>query len=188
MNKQKSARQKRAYELTEFPTELEAIVQKMDNETKQRQEKEPKSAEEKKPKDESDDKKDNDEDETKEKTDRNKPILPQLQVKFTKAQSYGYDKIKFSMLHSMYEVCESIVFLLLGVLPYLWDLATFVGKEKFDTENEIYISLIFMGIMTVIGTVTSLPWELVSGCVFLGSCAVFAFLLIVEKMKINQKV
>jgi len=85
-----------------------------------------------------------------------------LQVKFTKAQSYGYDKIKFSMLHSMYEVCESIVFLLLGVLPYLWDLATFVGKEKFDTENEIYVSLIFMGIMTVIGTVTSLPWELYS--------------------------
>jgi len=156
------ARQKRAYELTEFPTELEAIVQKMDNETKQRQEKEPKSAEEEKPKDESNDKKDNEEDETKEKTDRNKPILPQLQVKFTKAQSYGYDKIKFSMLHSMYEVCESIVFLLLGVLPYLWDLATFVGKEKFDTENEIYVSLIFMGIMTVIGTVTSLPWELYS--------------------------
>merc|ERR1712194_419306 len=30
------------------------------------------------------------------------------------------------------------------------------------TENGIYISLIFMGIMTVIGTVTSLPWELYS--------------------------
>lgn len=150
-------RQKRAYERTDFPKELETIVTKMDNETKQRQEQEPKSTTEEKPVE----KDDNDDTTKEEKTDRNKPILPQLQVKFTKAQSYGYDKIKFSMLHSMYEVCESIVFLLLGLMPYLWDLATSIGK-KYGVEGEIGISLIFMGIMTIIGTITSLPWELYS--------------------------
>merc|ERR1719296_295999 len=143
-------RQKRAYERTDFPKELEKIVLKMDSEIKQRQEQPPPEE------------KETSEEENKDKTDRNKPILPQLQVKFTNAQHYGYDKIKFSMWHSMYEVVESIIFLLVGLLPYLWELASKIGKEKLGVEGEIGVSLIFMGIMTVIGTITALPWELYS--------------------------
>jgi len=158
-----SLRQKRAYERTDFPKELEKIVLKMDNEMKQRQEQPKDQPESKEGEEESD------------KTDRNKPILPQLQIKFKNAQSYGYDKIKFSMWHSMYEVIESIIFLLVGLLPYLWDLATRIGKEKLGVEGEIGVSLIFMGIMTIIGTITSLPWELVS-------C-----LILEEKMRIQNK-
>ena len=128
------ARQKRAYQVTEFPKELEKTVGAIDNERKQ----EDKDTE---------------------------SLLPKLRSKFVSAQTYGLDKINFGIISSAYETFESVVFLLLGFMPYIWDLSVSVGNDYFgwtEAENEIKISLIFLAVTTVIGTITQLPFELYS--------------------------
>jgi STE24 endopeptidase len=93
-----------------------------------------------------------------------KPILPQLKAKFDNSQSYGLDKINFGMISSTYDTFETVVFLLLGFLPYMWDKAVIMGEEYFkwtERENEIKITLIFLALVTLVGTATSLPFELV---------------------------
>jgi len=154
-------RQKRAYHATEFPKELEEIVQKMDTEM-DREQKSKESEDDKKDTTNEESKKEEETDGTQPKTDRNKPILPQLRSTFQKAQAYGKDKIQFSIIHSFYEVTESVAFLLLGFLPYLWDCAEVIGKNHIPymkVESEIGVSLVFMGLVTVVGTITSLPFE-----------------------------
>lgn len=131
------ARQKVAYQATEFPAELAKTVSEIDA---------AKAA-------------------GKKEEDKAEPLLPQLQEKFVKAQAYGLDKINFGMIAGTYDTVESVFFLLLGFLPWAWDLAGQWGgqfMEWNETDNEIYISLIFLAIVTVVGTITSLPFELYS--------------------------
>lgn len=93
-----------------------------------------------------------------------KPILPQLKAKFDNSQSYGLDKINFGMISSTYDTFETVVFLLLGFLPYMWDKAVIMGEKYFgwtERENEIKITLIFLVLVTLFGRATSLPFELV---------------------------
>jgi STE24 endopeptidase len=97
--------------------------------------------------------------------EQDKLLLPQLREKFKKAQAYGLDKIQFGMVAALYDVNESCAFLLLGFLPYVWDLAVSVGNKYFGWEestDEIKMSLIFLVFVTLIGTITSLPFELYS--------------------------
>lgn len=94
-----------------------------------------------------------------------KPLLEQLKGKFEKAQGYGLDKIQFGMVASLYDVLESLAFLLLGAFPFFWDLSVRKGGDWFgwsESEDEIKMSLIFIGLVTVVGTVTSLPFGLYS--------------------------
>lgn len=134
------ARQKAAYQKTEFPKQLEATVSKIDAER----------ATDKK------DKKEGEED--------TKPLLEQLQAKFTSSQTYGLDKINFGMFASTYDTLESVFFLMLGFLPYMWDKSAEIGANLFDLtpDDEIKVSLIFLLITTIIGTITQLPFELYS--------------------------
>jgi STE24 endopeptidase len=97
--------------------------------------------------------------------DDEKLLLPQLQDKFRKAQAYGLDKIQFGMIASLYDVIESVAFLLLGFVPFVWDLSVKKGSDWFgwtEADNEIKVSLLFLSIVTVVGSVTSLPFELYS--------------------------
>ena len=121
-------------------------------------------------------KKDDDdvEDESNDDIDRTSPLLPQLRAKFTSAQSYGLDKVHFALLYSTYSTAEGVLFVLLGFLPYIWDTSCHIAKSYLnyttttddddddETNNEIKISLLFLGITTIIGLVTSLPFELYS--------------------------
>eukprot|EP00934_Nitzschia_sp_Nitz4_P001831 Nitzschia sp. Nitz4//scaffold264_size26629//19172//20688//NITZ4_008238-RA/size26629-augustus-gene-0.10-mRNA-1//-1//CDS//3329544809//1831//frame0 len=96
--------------------------------------------------------------------DKGEPLLAQLQAKFKSSQTYGLDKINFGMISSTYEVVESVVFLLIGFLPYIWDLSTSLAQSTFgwSPQEEIKISLIFLLLTTIVGTITSLPFELYS--------------------------
>jgi STE24 endopeptidase len=146
------ARQKSAYEKTTFPTELETTVSRIDSE----RERAAASAASKAKKEESS---------TTESDVDNKPLLPQLQGKFRDSQTYGLDKINFGMIASTYDTFESIVFLLVGFLPYAWDLSVKIGSEHFgwnEQDNEIKVTLIFLFLVTVVGTITSLPFEIYS--------------------------
>jgi STE24 endopeptidase len=98
-------------------------------------------------------------------TKEEKLLLPQLKDKFRKAQLYGLDKIQFGMIASLYDVIESVAFLLLGFAPFAWDFAAQKANVWFgwtETDNEIKISLLFLALVTMVGTVTSLPFELYS--------------------------
>lgn len=144
-------RQQRSYQLTEFPKQLEITVGKIDAEVKSKPISEEKEDTEKEEKSEED----------KDKPDRNAPLLPQLRSKFVKSQAYGMDKIVFGMFSEFYGTAESIVFLLLGYLPYSWDTAKDLGA-KWGVEGEIGVSLIFLLLVTLLGTITALPFELYS--------------------------
>lgn len=149
------ARQKRAYERTEFPQQLKATVAKIDTEGYKRKKKAPATDGDGKVKSEDDDEK---------KIDDDKPLLEQLQAKFTSSQTYGLDKINFGMFASTYDTFESVVFLVVGFMPYMWDQSIVVGQTYFGwtVEDEIKNSLIFLLLVTLVGTVTSLPFELYS--------------------------
>lgn len=81
-------------------------------------------------------KKEEGDDDKKSKVDRNAPILPQLQEKFSAAQSYGLDKVNFSLFSSTYSVFEGITFLLLGVS--FWADVTFVHKMCSTNTSQFY--------------------------------------------------
>jgi hypothetical protein len=154
MEKALDGRQKGSYQQTEFPKQLEQTVAKIDAQGyKQRQQQQQLTTTTTSQKDEDT------------KNDDEKPLLQQLQDKFKSSQSYGLDKINFGMIASTYDTLESIFFLLLGFLPYLWDLAVRTGHTYLGytvEQDEIKISLLFLLFITLVGTVTSLPFELYS--------------------------
>ena len=129
------ARQKATYQKTEFPKELQNTVSKIDAE----QDKDRKDGE-------------------------TKPLLEQLQAKFQSSQTYGLDKINFGMISSTYDTVESVAFLLLGFLPYVWDKSVDIGLSYFGwtADDEIKITLVFLLLTTIVGTITALPFELYS--------------------------
>ncbi len=136
------ARQKAAYQKTHFPKELQTTVSKIDSERAKEKTK--------------DDKNKNENDK--------KPLLEQLQTKFKSSQAYGLDKINFGMISSTYDTVESVIFLFVGFLPYAWDKSVSIGKSYFGwtPDDEIKITLIFLLITTIVGTITSMPFELYS--------------------------
>ena len=157
-------RQERTYKITKFPELLAETVDKIDKEKEASTKSSSAtttaaSSETKEEKDKSEEKKEGKD------VDTDKPILPQLKEKFIKAQNYGTDKIEFGMFSSVYNLFETVIFLLAGFLPYTWDISVKVGEKYFEyneTDHEIKITLIFLLITTIIGTITALPFELVS--------------------------
>jgi STE24 endopeptidase len=160
-----SLRQRSTYHKTTFPSELSSTVGNIDKESAKERAGKKKKEGEGEPKVEENGAADSNGDKKKKAVDRNAPLLPQLQEKFTAAQSYGLDKVNFSLVASTYGLIEGITFLLLGFLPYFWDYSVSLGSTYFgltEVDNEIKISLIFIGVTTAVSLVTSLPFELYS--------------------------
>ena len=164
-----NSRQRRTYLRTKFPAELQLTVSAIDEE----REKSPPSSSDSSSSssDNKDTKKSSaaaDDDaakSNKDKVDMDKPLLPQLQSKFSKAQSYGFDKINFGSIANTYDTYETVAFLLLGYFPWAWDQSCILGYmagEWTEREDEIKISIIFLIITTLVSTFTSLPFELYS--------------------------
>jgi len=145
-------RQAKAYKGTTFPKELELAVSKIDDAKKSgKGEKDGASKEEAESK--------------KAEVDKDKPILPQLRERFIKSQAYGTDKINFQMISATYNLVETLVFLLLGFMPFCWDTSISLGGRYFSwnqKEDEIKVSLIFLLLTTIVGIVIGLPFELYS--------------------------
>ena len=155
-----SLRQRSTFHRTEFPSELSTTVGSIDA----ARAKEPKRKAEGGPSAGAGEEGGGGADPTS-KVDRNAPLLPHLESKFAAAQSYGLDKVNFSLASSTYSTAEGVAFLLLGFMPYVWDRSVEFGARFFgwtERENEIGISLVFFAVTTVVGTVTGLPWELYS--------------------------
>ncbi|KAK3089887.1 hypothetical protein FSP39_007367 [Pinctada imbricata] len=79
---------------------------------------------------------------------------------FTKARLYSLDKSNFGFWSGLYSQCESTVILLLGGIPFAWNLAgKWLGRLGYDADYEILQSLTFMVITMIFSTVTSLALE-----------------------------
>ena len=91
-------------------------------------------------------------------------MLEKMTSEAPKFQAYGLDKITFGMVKGLFGFCQEHGLVLLGMLPYMWDLASgLVGRLGYDpSESEIFVSLAFAGVYTVIETVLELPWSLYS--------------------------
>lgn len=165
-------RQKKMYKVTEFPKDLEEVVKEIDE-------------------DEVNDENDENEDvheegevveddcggKKKEKNrEQRKKMLPQLLSKFSKSQHYSLDKLSFGILHDAYTIIETVVFILMGALPYTWNLSLRMTQKwypwsnrsvatldsDYESQHEIVITLVFFILTTVLGTITSLPWDIYS--------------------------
>jgi len=162
-------RQRKMYYSREFPKDLEEVVREIDRDDERSGDKLCKSE------DVSHDEVEGKNDEKKVgKKEAKKPMLPQLISKFDKSQHYSLDKLSFGILHDAYTTMETIVFILLGALPYTWDMAfnvvqqyypwsntqiaTFDSKS-YESHHEVVITLVFFAITTLLGTVSSLPWD-----------------------------
>lgn len=156
-------RQAIAYKGTKFPNELELAVSKIDAAAKKSGGSSSSGADNESKKNEKDGASKLGSD--KQKLDTNKPILPQLRDKFTKSQLYGTDKINFQMICALYNLVEAVLFVLLGFMPYLWDMSVTLGERYVSwnqKDDEIKISLIFLLLTTIVGLITGLPFEIYS--------------------------
>ena len=149
-------RQRRTYHSREFPGHVEATVRKID----EQRSKEGKKSEEanlaKQSEDATDDNKD--------KVDPDAPLLPQLKSKFLSSQSYGLDKINFGIVSACWGLAHGLCWTLIGAFPYMWDLSCQWGAKLgwTEEEDEIKISLIFLLLEVLSGTLMSLPFEIYS--------------------------
>lgn len=105
----------------------------------------------------------------------NSPALPKelssyvSDEKFVKSNSYSSDKFVFKLCESFFGFCETVLFILLGYLPYAWDLSTRVvqhfgllSSSYSDLFQEICITWVFILMLTLLDTVINLPFSLYS--------------------------
>ena len=106
----------------------------------------------------------------------NSPSLPKELIayvsaeKFEKSNSYSKDKFMFKLCESLFSFVESVLFILLGYLPYTWDLSTRVvqhfgvldASNYSDLFQEICITWVFILLLTILDTAINLPFSLYS--------------------------
>uniref|UniRef100_A0A6S8ENZ2 CAAX prenyl protease n=1 Tax=Aureoumbra lagunensis TaxID=44058 RepID=A0A6S8ENZ2_9STRA len=89
-------------------------------------------------------------------------LLEKLTEKGPKAQAYALAKSRFKFVNSSFQLILSIATTILGLSPYAWDLASGYGAKWFGgspESREIKDSLLFMGVITVFETITTLPFD-----------------------------
>lgn len=109
------------------------------------------------------------------KTAKNVPILLKDHIpaeKFSKSLLYGIDKFSFGIFESSFMLTENVALLLLGYMPYVWDLGTsialkygFVTDGNSNLRQEIIFTIMFLFLSTIHDTVISLPFSLYSNFV-----------------------
>jgi STE24 endopeptidase len=84
---------------------------------------------------------------------------------YQKSRIYGKEKLAFGILRSTFGLFEGILLLLLGFQPYLWDMSANVAGRWILPHSatplfaEMVISAIFFILLTLEGTILSLPFS-----------------------------
>ena len=98
----------------------------------------------------------------------------QFDAKFSKAQSYGLDKLNFSLIHSSYEILfDTLLLSVMGYLPYMWSVSERVYTVASahvpsrylpavrSGPEEILVSVVFFTLTALVTEVfLSTPWAL----------------------------
>ncbi|MEE6484891.1 hypothetical protein FKM82_014094 [Ascaphus truei] len=80
---------------------------------------------------------------------------------FEKSRLYQLDKSNFSFWSGLYSEAEGTLILLLGGIPFLWDVSEQVLEQAgFGPEYEITQSLVFLLLATLFSALTGLPWSI----------------------------
>lgn len=92
-------------------------------------------------------------------------LLAKLKEKAPASQAYALEKSRFKFYSSTWGLVKGLAFVLLGAMPYFWDVADATGAEWFPgtaDAREIKVSLLFYGLWEVVDTVLNLPWAIYS--------------------------
>lgn len=75
-----------------------------------------------------------------------------MESKFAASQSYGLDKSRFHFIVSAFDLVEGLASILLGWMPWLWDVSEgLVTKWGYgEWEGDIPTSLVFLGLGLII--------------------------------------
>ncbi|XP_053563176.1 CAAX prenyl protease 1 homolog [Bombina bombina] len=80
---------------------------------------------------------------------------------FKKSRLYQLDKSTFSFWSGLYSEAEGTLILVLGGIPFLWNVSAHIlDQAGFGPEYEIIQSLMFLLLATLFSALTGLPWSL----------------------------
>ena len=80
---------------------------------------------------------------------------------FEKARLYSLDKSTFNFVSEFFGLFN-LAYFLFQLYPKIWEYSGKLGMKYFQSKTEITQSLIYLGLMVLIGKVQSLPFELYS--------------------------
>lgn len=83
-------------------------------------------------------------------------------------QSYSLDKMNFGIVHSLFSLASTQIFLWLGMLKSTWNTSVWLSSSSLPTSwrpeseirREILSSVVFVVILLVSSTLTEIPWSL----------------------------
>jgi STE24 endopeptidase len=86
---------------------------------------------------------------------------------YAKTVSYQVDKWWFGLVKGVWDMCEGVALMAFGGLPLLWQAAGRVLQAvntatSYPATNEIWHTITFVLLLTLLNTATSLPWSLYS--------------------------
>ncbi|KAM9320990.1 CAAX prenyl protease 1 homolog [Gastrophryne carolinensis] len=80
---------------------------------------------------------------------------------FEKSRLYQLDKSTFSFWSGLYSEIEGSLILILGGIPFLWNVSEqILDRAGLTPEYEIIHSLVFLVLATLFSSLTGLPWSL----------------------------
>lgn len=88
-------------------------------------------------------------------------MLEKLTSDAPKFQAYNMSKLGFGFVKKLFGTVQESGFMLVGMYPWLWDNSVkIVDNWGWDAANsEVTVSIVFAGLMTLIETVVSIPWD-----------------------------
>jgi STE24 endopeptidase len=95
---------------------------------------------------------------------RHRTVPPELADVMTdeelkKARSYAIDKMRYNEIRSIFNEVETTTLLLIGVLPWLWKKSGHILANYNYNYHEILQSIIFISIVMIYSTLSSIPWS-----------------------------
>lgn len=85
------------------------------------------------------------------------------QETFDKSRRYQLDKSTFSFAHDLFKQLEFVVIIIVGAIPYAWNVAGNVTAHfGYETEYEITQSVVFLVVMLMYSEIVGLPWSVYS--------------------------
>ncbi|KAJ3024228.1 CAAX prenyl protease 1 [Thoreauomyces humboldtii] len=80
---------------------------------------------------------------------------------FHKARAYGLDKSSFLFIEDAFDQLQNTAFISYNLLPWLWSRAgELTGRHGYGSDYEITQSLVFVVLLSLSGSVLSLPFSL----------------------------
>jgi STE24 endopeptidase len=78
-----------------------------------------------------------------------------------KTRAYSLDKKDFGLVKGAFDFVESFALLWFCILPIAWKICEVVAGKLRDgwQDNEYVVSIVFVLLATIVGTVEGLPWS-----------------------------